>query len=206
MKIEVLGWDNKKVGDIELNDSVFGAPLRSDILQRVVEWQRAKKQAGTHNTKIRGEVAGRHKKPFAQKGTGRARQGSLRGPHQRGGAVSHGPRVRSHATSLTKKFRKLGLKTALSAKFSDGNLCVIKDANLKSPKSKDLALSLKNLGVLDSALIIDETINENLGKAVYNIKNVDALPIIGANVFDILKHKKLVLTESAVKKLEERLA
>ena len=205
MKINIIDWDNKKTGDIELSDGIFKLPIRIDILQRVVEWQRARKQTGNHKVKERPEVSGTTKKPFKQKGTGNARQGTLRGPHQRGGCRVHGPRVRSHAYSLNKKFRKLGLKTALSAKAAEGKLHIIKDAKLSNPKTKDFIKTLEKLG-LKSALFIDTQIEENFGKAVNNVMHVDALPIVGANVYDILKHEYLVLTEQAVKQFEERLA
>lgn len=205
MKIAILDWDNKKQGEVELNAKVFGLPARTDILQRVVHWQRAKKQAGTHKTKEIGDVSGTTKKPFKQKGTGNARQGSLRSPQMRGGATIFGPVVRSHAHDLPKKIRALGLKTALSVKAAEGKLIVVKDAALKSPKTSDLAKKLGALS-LKSALVIDgDAVNDNFLKAARNIKFIDVLPAVGANVYDILRHQNLVITEAGLKKLEERL-
>lgn len=205
MKIAILDWDNKKTGEIELNAKVFGLPPRADILQRVVHWQRAKKQAGTHKTKEIGDVSGTTKKPFKQKGTGNARAGSLRSPQMRGGATIFGPVVRSHAHDLPKKIRALGLKTALSVKASEGKLIVVKDAALKAPKTSELAKKLAGMS-LKSVLVIDgDAVNDNFLKAARNIMYVDVLPAVGANVYDILRHQNLVITEAGLKKLEERL-
>jgi large subunit ribosomal protein L4 len=205
MKAKVFTIDNKESGEITLNADIFGAPKRADILARVVNWQLAKRRAGTHKTKGISEISGTTKKPHAQKGTGRARQGSLRSPHMRGGAVIFGPVVRSHGFSLPKKVRQLGLKVALSAKAAENQLVILKDANLKSAKVKDFKKVVANFG-WKSALIIDgDSINENLQKATKNIHKIDVLPTIGANVYDILNHENLILTESAVKQLEERL-
>ena len=206
MKIAILDWDNKQQGELELNASIFGLPLRTDIMQRVVEWQRAKRQAGTHKTKEIGDISGTTKKPFKQKGTGNARQGSLRSPQFRKGATIFGPVVRSHAYDLPKKIRALGLKTALSAKAAEGNLIIVKDAALKKPKTSDITKKLGGLN-LKSALVIDgEVVNDNFAKAIRNVKFIDVLPTIGLNVYDVLRHEKLVLTEAAVKKIEERLS
>ena len=205
MKIAMIDWDNKAQGEIELSDAIFGLPKRTDILQRVVQWQRAKKQAGTHKTREIGDVSGTTKKPFKQKGTGNARQGSLRSPQMRGGAVIFGPVVRSHAIDLPKKIRQLGLKTALSVKAAEGNLIIVKDTALKAAKTSDMTQKLNALS-LKSALVIDgDAVNDNFLKAIRNVKYVDALPVMGANVYDILRHEKLVLTQEAIKKLEERL-
>ncbi len=205
MKVNVVSLDNKKASDLELNKDIFGVELRKDVLQRVVEWQRAKQQSGLHATKERGDVTGSTRKPFAQKGTGNARQGDKKAPHHRSGGVAHGPRVHSHAHTLTKKFRKLGLKTALSLKVSEGKLQIIDGLKLKDAKTKDLSGKLNKLG-LSNALFVDVAVDENFKNAASNIKHIDILPEIGANVYDILKHDNLVLTVDAVKKLEERLA
>jgi large subunit ribosomal protein L4 len=205
MKIKVVTLENKAAGDIELSDAIFGLPVRKDILHRCVEWQRAKAQAGTHKTKTISEISGTGKKPFKQKGTGNARQGSMRSAQMRGGSTIFGPVVRSHATSLPKKFRKLALKTALSAKQKEGTLFIIENIDSKLNKTKDLVAAFKKNG-WDKPLIIDgEAVNENFAKAARNIIHVDVLPGIGANVYDILRHKQLVLTKDAVKHLEERL-
>ncbi|MDE3059441.1 MAG: 50S ribosomal protein L4 [Pseudomonadota bacterium] len=204
MKTKVVTLENKAAGEIELPDAIFAVEVRNDILHRMVEWQRAKKQAGTHKTKTISEIQGTTKKPWRQKGTGNARQGSLRSPQFRGGATIFGPVVRSHATNLNKKFRKLALKMALSAKHKDKSLFVIENAQVKKPETKALAAAFKKNG-WDKPLIIDGALDEGFAKAARNIKYVDVLPGIGANVYDILRHKQLILTTDAVKHLEERL-
>jgi large subunit ribosomal protein L4 len=206
MKIDIINLDKKSVGSIELNDAVFGAPVRGDILQRVVRWQLAKRQAGTHKTKVISEVSGTTKKPYKQKGTGSARQGSLRSAQMRGGGVIFGPVVRSHAFDLPKKIRALGLKTALSSKAKDGKLVVLDSVSAgKDGKTKALAGRIKKLG-WSSALIIDgPEVDEAFVRAARNIQGVDVLPSVGANVYDILRRDMLVLTKAAVEKLEERL-
>lgn len=206
MKAKVITLDNKAAGDIELKDDIFGREVRKDVLQRAVEWQRAKKQAGTHKTKERGDVSGTTKKPHRQKGTGHARLGSKRAAQCRGGGIIFGPVVRSHAYSLTKKFRKLALKTALSAKQAEGKLVVLKEAKVKDAKTKALASTLDRMG-WSSVLIIDgNEIDENFRIAANNVKGLDLLPGVGANVYDILRHDTLVLTTAAVEQLEARLA
>lgn len=204
MKAKVITLDNKKGSDIELNAAIFGVEVRKDILHRVVNWQLAKRRAGTHKTKGLSEVSGTTKKPFAQKGTGNARQGTLRAPQMRGGGNVHGPVVRSHATSLQKKVRQLGLKVALSAKQADGKLYVLEGTDGTPVKTKDLAKQFKALGI-EKVLVIDvNELNEKFAKAARNIKHVDVLPAKGANVYDILRHETLVLTKAAIKQLEER--
>lgn len=205
MKAKVITLDNTSAGEIDLSDQIFGLPVRQDILARCVQWQLAKARAGTHKTKGVSEISGTTKKPHSQKGTGSARQGSKRSPQMRGGAVIFGPVVRSHAYDLPKKVRKLALKTALSAKQAAGELVVIEEAALKAGKAKELAGAFKKIG-LDSTLIIGgATLDENFAKAARNLKHVDVLPTQGANVYDILRRKHLVLTREAVKNLEERL-
>lgn len=205
MKISVKTLDNKDVGEIELSDSVFGLPVREDLLHRVVHWQLAKRRAGTHKTKGVSEISGTTKKPYKQKGTGRARQGSLRSPQFRGGAVIFGPVVRDHGYDLPKKVRKLALKTALSAKASSGKLIVLEKAEAESHKTKALAEKLAALG-LSSALVIDgESLNEQFALAARNLPLIDVLPSQGANVYDILRRDTLVLTRNAVEQLEARL-
>lgn len=205
MKHDIINLDKKNVGSIDLPDALFGAEVRTDILHRVVRWQLAKRQAGTHKTKVVSEVSGTTKKPYKQKGTGSARQGSLRSAQMRGGGVIFGPVVRSHAHSLPKKIRALGLKSALSAKAKDGKLVIIDVGAGKDTKTKALANSIKKLG-WTSALIIDGTEpNESFALAARNIRGIDVLPTQGANVYDILRRDTLVLTKAAVEKLEERL-
>jgi large subunit ribosomal protein L4 len=204
MKCDVITLDNKAAGSIELDDTIFGLDPRADILQRVVRWQLAKRQAGTHKTKGISEISGTTKKPFKQKGTGRARQGSTRSAQFRGGATIFGPVVRSHAHDLPKKVRALGLKIALSAKAKAGQLVVL-DAAQSDGKTKALASQLEVLG-WGRALIIDgSAVEATFARAARNIPNVDVLPAQGANVYDILRRDTLVLTKAAIEKLEERL-
>ncbi|MFA7430167.1 MAG: 50S ribosomal protein L4 [Rhodospirillaceae bacterium] len=204
MKCDVITLDNKAAGSIELDDTIFGLDPRADILQRVVRWQLAKRQAGTHKTKGISEISGTTKKPFKQKGTGRARQGSTRSAQFRGGATIFGPVVRSHAHDLPKKVRALGLKIALSAKAKAGQLVVL-DAAQSDGKTKALASQLEVLG-WGRALIIDgSAVEATFARAARNIPNVDVLPVQGANVYDILRRDTLVLTKAAIEKLEERL-
>ena len=205
MKCDVISLDNKTVGSIDLDETVFGLPVRGDILARMVNWQLAKRRAGTHKTKGVSEVSGTTKKPFRQKGTGRARQGSLRSAQMRGGGIIFGPVVRDHAHDLTKKVRKLALKTALSAKQADGKLVVLENAQMKEPKTRDLVKTLEKLG-WTSALVIDGAeVDANFAKAARNILGLDVLPSQGANVHDILRRETLVLTKDAVANLVERL-
>ena len=205
MKLTVRNLDNEESGDIELADEVFGLPIRRDILARVVNWQLAKRRSGAHKTKGIGEIRGTTKKPYKQKGTGRARQGSLRSPQFRGGARIFGPVVRSHAFDLQKKVRRLGLKTALSAKQVEGKLVVIDAAHIGEAKTKALRARLAVLG-WDSVLIIDgSVIEENFARVTRNLPRVDVMPQQGANVYDILRRDTLVLTREAVRQLEARL-
>jgi len=205
MKLKVKSLDNKSAGDIELAEEVFGLPMRRDILARMVNWQLAKRRAGTHQAKQIGDIQGTTKKPWKQKGTGRARQGSLRSPQFRGGAVIFGPVVRSHEHALQKKVRRLALKTALSAKQAEGKLVVLETATLKDGKTKALADRFKKLG-WGSVLIIDgPELDQNFARAARNLPEVDVLPQQGANVYDILRRDTLVLTRAAVEHLEARL-
>jgi large subunit ribosomal protein L4 len=205
MKLTVRNLDNQEVGDIELADAVFGLPVRRDILARVVNWQLAKRRAGTHKAKGVSDISGTSKKPYEQKGTGRARQGSLRSPQFRGGAVIFGPVVRSHEFDLQKKVRKLGLKTALSAKQAEGKLIVIDAAKLDEAKTKALRARFAALG-WESVLIIDgAAVDQGFARAARNLPKVDVLPQLGANVYDILRRDTLVLTRDAVQSLEARL-
>jgi large subunit ribosomal protein L4 len=205
MKVTVKTLDNGEAGELELNDSVFGVEPRRDILARVVNWQRAKKRQGTHKAKSRGEIRGTTAKPWRQKGTGRARQGTLRAPQFRTGGVVHGPHPRDHAHDLPKKVRRLGLKCALSAKAAEGKLIVVDSLSVDQPKTREMARRFETLG-LSNALIIDgEQVDDGFAKAVRNLPLIDAMPQIGANVYDILRHDSLVLSRDAVAKLEARL-
>lgn len=205
MKLAVKTLDNGSAGDIELADEVFGVPVRKDILARMVQWQLAKRRAGTHKTKGISDIQGTTKKPWRQKGTGRARQGSLRSPQFRGGAVIFGPVVRSHEFGLQKKVRRLALKTALSAKQAEGKLVVLDAATLKDPKTRQLAERFAKLGWASVLIIGGPVLDENFARAARNLPKVDVLPQQGANVYDILRRDTLVLTRDAVQHLEARL-
>jgi large subunit ribosomal protein L4 len=205
MKLKVHDLDNKEVGDIELADEVFGLPVRSDILARVVNWQLAKRRAGTHKAKGISDISGTTAKPYKQKGTGRARQGSRRSPQFRGGAVIFGPVVRSHEFGLQKKVRRLGLKTALSAKQAEGKLVVIDAATVADAKTKALRARFDTLGWASVLIIDGAAVDEGFARAARNLPKVDVLPQQGANVYDILRRDTLVLTRAAVEQLEARL-
>jgi large subunit ribosomal protein L4 len=206
MKIAVKNLQNAEVGQADLADAIFGLDIRQDILHRVVNWQRAAAQTGNHKTKGISDISGTTKKPFKQKGTGSARQGSLRSAQMRGGATIFGPVVRSHAYSLPKKVRALGLKIALSAKAAAGKLIVLDSTDTTNHKTKDMAAAFDKMG-LKSVLFIDgEVVNEKFALAARNIPHVDVLPAQGANVLSILRRDTLVLTKAALQKLEERLS
>ncbi|NBC34824.1 MAG: 50S ribosomal protein L4, partial [Alphaproteobacteria bacterium] len=187
MKVTVKTLGNEDAGEIELADTVFGLDPRSDLLHRTVQWQLAKRRSGNHKTKSISEVSGTGKKPFKQKGTGRARQGSQRAPQFRGGAVVFGPVVRDHGFDLPKKVRKLALKHALSSKMADGKLIILDEARTETHKTAAVRGQLEGLG-LGSALIIDgETLDGNFTLATRNLPGVHVLPQQGANVYDILR-------------------
>ncbi|MEX1108849.1 MAG: 50S ribosomal protein L4 [Dongiaceae bacterium] len=205
MKCEVTSLESKKVGDIDLSDDVFGLTVRRDILARMVNWQLAKRRAGTHKTKGISDISGTTRKPWKQKGTGHARQGSLRSPQFRGGAVIFGPVVRSHEHGLTKKVRRLALKTALSAKQADGKLVVVDALTSADGKTRTVADQLAKLGWGTVLLIDGPEVDSNLQQAVANLPGIDLLPQQGANVYDILRHDTLVLSRAAVEHLESRL-
>lgn len=204
MKISVKTLDNKAAGDVTLADSIFGIEPRADIMARVVNWQLAKRRAGTHKVQIRSEIARTGAKLFRQKGTGNARHGAASSNLFRGGGVAHGPVVRSHAHGLQKKVRSLGLKSALSAKARDGKLIVVDDLKADGKTAK-LQSKLAKMG-LDNALIIGGAeIDEKFSRAASNIPCVDVLPQAGINVYDILRRDVLVLTKDSAAHLEERL-
>jgi large subunit ribosomal protein L4 len=205
MKLDVIKLDAKKAGSIELDDAIFGLEPRADILHRVVRWQRARTQAGTHKTKGRSEVSYSTKKIYRQKGTGGARHGDKGAPIFRHGGTYKGPTPRSHAHDLTKKFRALGLRHALSAKAVSGNLVILDNATMTEAKTSFLAKAAKELGWKRVLIIDGADVNENFAKAARNIEGIDVLPSMGANVYDILKRDTLVLTKAAVEALEARL-
>ena len=205
MKIDIVNLDAKTVGSLELADEVFGVPVRRDILARMVNYQLAKRRSGNHETKQVWEVSGTTKKPYKQKGTGRARQGSLRSAQFRGGGVIFGPVVRSHAHDLTKKVRALALRIALSSKAADGKLVVLENAVATTPKTKDLVSRLSKLNLANALFIGGAELDTNFALASRNIPHIDVLPSQGANVYDILRRDTLVLTTDAVTALEARL-
>ena len=206
MKADAIKLDGEKAGSVDLNDDIYGLEPRADILHRVVRWQRNNAQAGTHKVKTRSEVNYSTKKIYRQKGTGGARHGARSAPIFRGGRVYNGPKVRSHGHELTKKFRKLGLKHALSSKAATGNLVILDEATLKDAKTSVLAKAIKELGWKRVLVIDGAEVNENFARAAQNIIGVDILPTMGANVYDILKRDTLVITKAGVAALEARLA
>jgi large subunit ribosomal protein L4 len=205
MKLDVITLDASPAGSIELDDAIFGLEPRKDILHRVVRWQLAKRQAGTHSVLGRSEVSYSTKKIYRQKGTGGARHGSRKAPIFRHGGTYKGPTPRSHAHELNKKFRALGLKHALSAKAGAGELIVIDEAKLAEGKTKLLAQALKGLGWKRALVIDGAEVDANFARAAQNLDSIHVLPSIGANVYDILKRDTLVLTKAGVEALEARL-
>ena len=204
MKLDVIKLDGGKAGTVDLGDEIFGLEPRADILHRVVRWQRNKAQAGTHKVKTRSETSYSTKKIYRQKGTGGARHGDRNAPIFRKGGIYKGPTPRSHAHDLTKKFRQLGLKHALSAKMAAGELVVIDSAEAEG-KTAALAKQVRNLGWKRALVIDGAEVNENFARAARNIEGLDVLPSVGANVYDILKRDTLVLTKAGVEALEARL-
>ena len=204
MKFDVIKLDGGKAGSVELSDDLFGLEPRADILHRVVRWQRNNAQAGTHKVKTRSEVSYSTKTIYRQKGTGGARHGARSAPIFRGGGVYKGPVVRDHGHDLTKKFRKLGLRHALSAKMKAGELVVIEAADAAG-KTAALAKQVKDLGWKRALVIDGATVNEDFAQAARNIEGLDILPTMGANVYDILKRDTLVITKAGLEALEARL-
>ena len=205
MKLDVIKLDGGKAGKIDLSEDLFGLEPRADILHRVVRWQRAKAQAGTHSVLGKSEVSYSTKKIYRQKGTGGARHGSKKAPIFRHGGVYKGPTPRSHAHDLPKKFRALGLKHALSAKAKAGELVIVDAATMAEAKTAQLAKQAKELGWKRVLVIDGAAVDANFALAARNIDGIDALPAIGANVYDILKRDTLVITKAGVEALEARL-
>lgn len=207
MQVEVLNWDNQVVETKMLDDAIFSIATRKDIIQRVVQWQRAKAQAGTHSTKTRENVSGSTRKIHAQKGGGRARHGSIKAPIFVGGGITFGPLVRSHAFSLNKKVRVLGLKSAISTRFREGNIIVMDNVDINEAKTAAITRKLENIGLKgkEKVLIIDSIISDNLRLSCANLHKIDVLPVIGVNVIDILNHHKIIVTKSALDNLQIRL-
>ncbi|MAS13911.1 MAG: 50S ribosomal protein L4 [Nitratireductor sp.] len=204
MDIKVTTLAGKDAGKLKISDEIFGLDPREDILHRVVRWQLAKKQQGTHKTKGRSEIARTGAKMYRQKGTGRARHSSARVPQFRGGGRAHGPVVRDHSHDLPKKVRALGLKHALSAKAKDSSLIIIDDLALADGKTKSLVESFAKLGLSNALLIGGAEVDAGFKRAAQNIANIDVLPVQGINVYDILRRGTLVLSKAAVEALEER--
>ncbi len=206
MQVQIRNLAAEEVGSVELPEAIFGVEVRPDILHRVVLWQLAKRRAGTHKAKTRSEVNRTGAKFGKQKGGGGARHGSRRAHIFRGGGVAHGPLPRDHAIDLPKKVRALGLKCALSSKAAEGKLVVLDAATLAAPRTKELVGAFAKLG-LDSALVITGSeVERNFGLASRNLPLIDVLPSVGLNVYDILRRDTLVLTQDAVRQIEERLA
>ncbi|CAL4983822.1 unnamed protein product [Urochloa decumbens] len=202
----VTNFHNEDKGFMVLDGDVFDVPIRKDIVHRVVRWQLAKRQQGTHSTKTISEVSGTGRKPYNQKGTGRARHGTLRGPQFRGGATMHGPKPRSHAIKLQKKVRRLGLKIALSARTAEGKLLVFEDLDVPSHKTKNIVQYIKQMDETKKVLLVDGgDIDKKLKLATQNLHYVNVLPSIGLNVYSILQHDTLVMTRAAINRIVERM-
>ncbi|MBF0282999.1 MAG: 50S ribosomal protein L4 [Magnetococcales bacterium] len=206
IQIPVCDVTNKELRNIELSETVFGRPVRGDLLSMTVNWQLASRRSGTAQTKGRSDVSGGGKKPYKQKGTGRARQGSTRSPQFRHGGVVFGPHPRSYEFKLNKKFRRLALQTALSAKREYGEMLVIDAFGLEAIKTKSMVQILSALNSLHSALIVLAESDQNVEKSVRNLPHISVVRVEGVNVYDLLAHGKVIFTESALKKVEERLA
>lgn len=204
MDVKITTLAGKEAGNVTLSDAIFGLEPREDILQRVVRWQLAKRQQGTHQAKGRADIARTGAKMYKQKGTGRARHSSARAPQFRGGGKAHGPVARSHEHELPKKVRALGLKHALSAKARSSSLIVIDDLKLEAAKTKALVANLATLGLSNALVIGGAELDQNFKRAATNIPNIDVLPVQGINVYDILRRGTLVLSRAAVEALEER--
>jgi large subunit ribosomal protein L4 len=205
MKLDVIKLDGKKAGSVDLGEDIFGLEPRADILHRVVRWQRNNAQAGTHKVKTRSETSYSSKKIYRQKGTGGARHGDRNAPIFRKGGIYKGPTPRSHGHDLTKKFRKLGLKHALSSKAATGSLVILDEAVAAEAKTSALAKQVKDLGWKKALVIDGASVDENFAQAARNLVGIDVLPSMGANVYDILKSDTLVITKAGVEALEARL-
>lgn len=201
--VAVYNINGDRVGEIELSDQVFGVPVHRSVLHDAVVMQLAGRRLGTHDTKTRGEVRGGGRKPWRQKGTGRARHGSIRSPIWRGGGIVFGPHPRDYSYVLPRKMRRLALKSSLSAKVEDGKILVLEDLRLAQPRTKDIVRILGNLNVEDNALVVTARQEENVFKSARNIPGVKPLAADGLNVYDLLAHNTLVITRDAVARVEE---
>jgi len=207
MKHDIINLDSKKVGTVELNKDIFSVPIRKDILQDVVNWQLSNRRQGTHKVKQRSEIVGTTAKAFKQKGTGRARRGNLKTNILRGGGVTHGPVLRDHKKKLPKKIRKLGLKTALSVKEKEKKIIIIDKLSINKISTNEISKKLEKLKV-KSALIIDSSTNKDdktFKQSILNLHNINLLPVIGMNVYDILKFNNLIISKDALAEVEKKL-
>ena len=205
-KVTLFNQAGSQVGDIELNDSIFGIEPNNHVLFEAIIMQRASLRQGNHKVKNRSEVAGGGRKPWKQKGTGRARQGSIRSPQWRGGGTVFGPTPRSYSYKLPKKVRRLAIKSALSAKVLEENILVLESLSFEAPKTKEFVAVLSNLSVDTKALVVTDGLDENVALSARNIPGVTVVAADGLNVLDVVSHNKLILTKSAVEKVEEVLA
>lgn len=201
--VDVLGWDKKKVGSVELEASVFDVPVKEEILQTVVRWQLACRRQGTHKAMTRGEVSGGGKKPFKQKGTGNARQGSNRSPLMPGGGITFGPVPRDYSYVLPKRVRRLGLRTALSKLKSEGRLFVVSDMSSAEGKTKEIAGRLQKFG-LEKGVLIDAARDAKFDRATRNLPKFRYYGVEGMNVYDLLKYDHVILTKESLSKIVER--
>jgi large subunit ribosomal protein L4 len=204
VKIDITSIEGENAGSLELDDAIFGLAPREELIARMVRYQLAKRRAGTHQTIGRSDIAHTGKKQYKQKGTGSARHGSARVPQFRGGGRAFGPVVRSHAHDLPKKLRALALKHALSAKAKEGQIMVFAEARSTDAKTKSLKTSLAKLGLTNALIIGGTEVATNFELAARNIPQIDVLPVQGINVYDIIRHEKLVLTKVAIEVLETR--
>ena len=202
--LQVFDWNKKEVGSVEASSDVFEAEVRKDVLHSVVRWQLACRRQGAHKAKTRAEVRGGGKKPFKQKGTGNARQGSSRSPLLESGGVIFGPSPRDYSYNLPKKLKKLGMKSALSYLKSEGRLFVLKSIESSDGKTKSFAENVKSLG-LKKAFVVDLEKNDMVARATKNLPKVKYTQVMGVNVYDLLKYDSLVISEGALKALEDRL-
>ncbi len=205
MNVDVVNIDNKIVGEVELLDAIFKTEVKESVMHQVVRMQLANRRRGTASTKQRGDVRGGGRKPWKQKGTGRARAGTNRSPLWVGGGVTFGPQPRSYAFSVPKKVKRLALKSALSCKQNDGELIVIKELNFEKPNTKRLVEIIHRLDINGRLLIVDNEKNENLLKSSRNVPGVKILPVAGINVYDILSADRLLILQSAVETIKDRL-
>lgn len=205
-KVAVYNVSGDQVGEIELNEKIFGIPVHHSVLHDAVVAHLAGQRKGTHNTKTRSDVSGGGRKPWRQKGTGRARQGTTRSPIWRGGGIVFGPHPRNYSLNLPKKVKRLALKSALSSKVEDGTLVVLDELKLEQPKTKDVVAILKNLKVDNKALVVIDSKDDNVLKSARNISGVKPVTVSWMNTYDLLAHNTLVITKDAISKVEEVLA